>query len=377
MTTHNNPNKKSFYRSPIFWGLGIVLFACLLLPAMCWYLPLNPVSPPATQLGSVPTFDTILAKVNEDWRFLFVFKGQLLTTDIYGQNDQVLLEISDATGSKCSSLLGEGSLSPDSKYLVIKYDNDERTADTGDIIGRLMVFDLENGSVEKIPTPLEGFQLRWYSDILWLSPTVFIVPMQRWIWKDNHTEEIVRFLRYDLQSLNEPQVIEFETNGPIFVFKDSPSVLLFASEHSRIDEMIIRVLDVEGTREATQEESQYFLCYQDWQCRESNFAPNIKVERVIDENVVEGWGRYYNENWNRYYVYLNNNLVRVSDGEMGGPVWDSNLELFIWSESGVLNDFYMDAQGHYRTWHSGDYWGKIPRNLQVNNYQKQGITNCQ
>ena len=321
-------------------------------------------------------FDNILAKANEDWRFLFVFKGQLLLTDIYGQSDQVLLNFSDAIGNKCYSLLGDGSLSPDSNYLIAQYDIDEYT-EAGDLIGRLIIFDLENGKVENIPTPLPGFHLDWGRSIFWLSPKVFLVRMHRWIWKDDHTEEIVKLLRYDLQSLNEPQVIEFETNDPIFVFKDHPPVLLFASEHSRIDEMTIKALDVEGKREITQEENQYFLCFRDWKCRESIFSPNIKVEPVIDESVVEGWGRYYDENWNRYYVYLNNHLVRVSDGEMGGPVWDSDLELFIWSEGGVLNDFYMDDQGYYRSWHNGSYWGKIPKSLQVSSYQKQGNADCQ
>jgi hypothetical protein len=52
------------------------------------------------------------------------------------------------------------------------------------------------------------------------------------------------------------------------------------------------------------------------------------------------------------------------------------MKVFVWDEFGRPDVFYMDAEGHYRSWHNGSYWGKIPKSLQVTAYQKQGIDNC-
>jgi hypothetical protein len=275
-------------------------------------------------LGAEPSFDTILADADINWLFLFEVGPQIIATDIYGQNDELLLDIQSVTNNSRSCFLDKGSISPDGKHLLAAYYN-ERTADTGDIIGRLVLFDFEDNSVVEVPVHLEGFQLAWSH--WWLSPSEFMVKMNKFTrvpmteYKEDGfvMQETVRFLRYDLQHLDSPQLVE----------------------------------SAEGLAKSREYDPPF------------GTMPRVRVEPVIP-NAVDGFGRYYDQNWDRSYIFLNTDLVRVSDGSMSKPTWDSDLRLFIWHEDKTSAPYrygalQMDSEGHYRFWHTGAFWGKIPK----------------
>jgi hypothetical protein len=74
---------------------------------------------------------------------------------------------------------------------------------------------------------------------------------------------------------------------------------------------------------------------------------------------AEGFGRFYEHNWNRDYIYLGEELVRVSDVFMTfDPDWQDGLGLFIWIEGD--HTYIMDPEGHYRHLFNGVYLGRIP-----------------
>ena len=75
--------------------------------------------------------------------------------------------------------------------------------------------------------------------------------------------------------------------------------------------------------------------------------------------MVDGFGRWYDNNWYKDYVYLNNKVVRVSEAWIEeDPFWDEDIKMFIWAEGSKT--FQMDIDGRFRFWHNGEYIGKIP-----------------
>jgi hypothetical protein len=72
--------------------------------------------------------------------------------------------------------------------------------------------------------------------------------------------------------------------------------------------------------------------------------------------------RWYDSNWNRDYVYLNDVVVRISEGWLWDSLtWNPDLKLYVWNEGGGKM-YFMDAQGHYRFWHNGAYIDMILKN---------------
>jgi hypothetical protein len=104
-------------------------------------------------------------------------------------------------------------------------------------------------------------------------------------------------------------------------------------------------------------------------------APSIKVKCVMDPPSLEG-PSYYVKNSQRYYILLDDKIVRITDSIFVGfpevfsnqvPIWDSDLQLFIWNEEATFEIphrvYYMDRKGNYRKWYIGLYLGKVPRSL--------------
>jgi hypothetical protein len=365
----NQVKKQRFsFRKLILWGTGIFLLVCSVSPFLLWYLPLDPVSPPATQLGKEPAFDELLASDDKKWSFLFRKENKIVATDIYGGNEKVVLDITTATDNVNSRLLYSESISPDGRLLAVNYSNERDLSDHWDpIIGKLIVFDLRNSKVENIPTSLDGFEFDWTSPVYWLSSSIMLVKMDRPLGKDMFSEEI-RFLRYDLQSIESFQVIEFNPCSFTATMKPDTHVLLLASDCDLVTQSAIYAIDTQGKRFATVDEAAYFKkfyfdCDREESCMQnlsSKDGPLIKVEPVTGD-MVDGFGRWYDNNWYRDYVYLNDKPVRVSDGWIEfDPVWDSELRLFTWNEG--YQTFQMDNQGNYRFWFPGIYVGKIPKN---------------
>jgi len=359
--------KKNSFPKIFLWGMGIFLLVCSGLLFLLWYLPLDPVSPPSTQLGKEPTFDDVLASGNAKCLFLFRRENKIITTDIYGGNEKVVFDIVTATNNVNSELLDNESISPDGRLLAINYFNERNLSDYWHPpIGKLIFFDIENGVIENIPTVLDGFEFDWITPVHWLNSDVFLVKMHRFPGKDMFSEE-VRFLRYDLKSLQSFQVIEFSPCSLTTTMKSDSHVLLLASDCDFVTESTIYAIDINGKRLATHDEFVFFeKCISEWQLGENcdKYLSTYEVAKIrtdsVTGNMVDGFGRWYDNNWYRDNIYLNDKLVRISDGWVEfDPVWDPGLDLFTWDEG--YQTYQMDSKGHYRYWYDGKYIGKVPR----------------
>jgi hypothetical protein len=362
-------NKKFSFLKGFLSGMGIFLLVCSGSLFLLWYMPLDPdpVSPPATQLGKEPAFDYLLASENEKWLFLFTRENKIMTTDIYGGNEKVVLDITTATDNVNSELLNRESISPDGRLLAVNYFNErDESGYWHPPVGKVIIFDLKNGTVKNIPISLDGFEFDWNSPVYWLSSDVILVKMHRFPGGTASSQE-VRYLRYDLQNLESSQVIKFDPCSLTTTLKLDSRVLLLASDCDFVTQSTIYAIDIRGKRSATYDEFVYFNRYHT-DCRwnesciqnlSSRDGSRIKVEPVTGD-VYDGYGKWYENNRFRNYLYIDNKLARVTD--LGGDeiFWDSDLKLFVWSEIDYQY-YYMDNQGHYRFWYDGKYIGKIPR----------------
>ena len=85
---------------------------------------------------------------------------------------------------------------------------------------------------------------------------------------------------------------------------------------------------------------------------------NSRRVRLTREDIVWSGGRY-----------ILRSTARVEAGQKATvaeslPVWIGDLRLFLWQEddgSEFLPVYIMDEKGHYRFWHRGIYWGRVPR----------------
>lgn len=359
MTNQKNNNKYSI-KKIILLSISLALLISIGASFLSWYLPLDPKSPPSTRLGAEPKFDALFE--NNKWLFVFAQNNKIIETDIYGKSERVVLDIVEATKNTQSELLYDFSISPDGRYLAANYYS-ERNAN-GPPIGKILIVEIKSGKITFIPTVLEGYIFQWERPAYWVGSNVFFVSMHRYLSNGSSaSKEDEVFSRYDLQDLENTQVIEFDHCGTTKFTKSNPTVLLLSSDCIPTDQAIIQALDVNGKRVASAEEKAFFeKCSLIWSSCERNLATaamaSIKIEGVTG-NLLDGFGRWYNNNWYRDYIYLNNEIVRVTDAIVEvEPFWDSDIKMFIWVE--VDKTYQMDIDGHYRFWHNGDYIGKIP-----------------
>jgi hypothetical protein len=334
--------------------------ACVLLCLAALYFDgdsrPDPVSPPETQLGTVPSFDAILGNANRNWRFLFKTNNQIVITDIYGQNDSLVLNSALGTHRE--------SLSPDGKTLAVNYQSD-LSAYSQSPFSNLVIIDLQTGTVTQFPTDLDGFEFDWTTPVHWLSPTVFLATMHRYVGDDMFSEDVA-LLRFDVDDLHSVQIIEFEPCSLTRISENISHVLLLKSDCEPINGGTTWAIDTEGKRLASPGEVEFFnlyyssrfqeqLCFQDQGCTNEN-GTTVRTEPVVD--ALDCFTRYCENNLFRDYVYLNDRLVRITDGSDSGPKWDSEVGLFVWGEADYT--YYMDDFGHYRPWHLGVFLDKVP-----------------
>ena len=368
MTNQTQEKKKFTVRKLVLWGTGLSLLICSVAILLFWNLPFDPKSPPATELGTEPDFDSLLENGNRNWLFLFNTGNQIIETDIYGDNERVMLDIVRVTQNSNSELLSDFSISPNGKLLAANYFNERDSSDQwNQPIGKIVVVDIKTGRIVDVPILLGGYEFDWTTPVYWLSSEDFLVKMHRYLGNDSSSEDVV-FLLYDLQDIASPQKIEIDHCGVTAVTKDDSNILLLTSNCIPFSEIIVWAIDIHGKRKATSEEIMFYdRCESEWWLSElchqkllTQSSIRTKVERVVGDYTVEGFGRWYDNNWDRHYIYLNDKIVRVSDGWIEEePVWDADLNLLTWDE--VDKTFQMDNQGHYRFWYDGKYIGKIPR----------------
>ena len=346
-------------------ALAVMMLLCIVTAGMLWYFPLDPISPPPTEPGDNAAFDEILSTANQ-WELLFRYSKKIIATDIYGKEKGVILDIEDATGNKNAEILFDVSISPDEQLLAVNY-FDEREPE-GPSIGKLLLVGTTTGITERIHLSLPGYKLDAFEPVYWLSNDVFLAKMVNYFTSDDGAMlEAVTFLRYDLRNKHSTESIEFPTcrnpNTKDLMDRESLTLLVMSS-----CEQSIYAIDIDGKRLATSEETAYFgSWYRDCGRNASCFqhllydTPVARIERVID--YIDGFGRYFENNWFRYNIYLEDKLVRISDGIVEKePLWDRDLHLFVWSE-GVMQPgvYVLDEYGHYRYLRDGHYAGKISR----------------
>jgi hypothetical protein len=323
----------------------------------------EPQAPKPTLAGSLPAFDTLLTEADAQWSFVFADDFTVSLTDIFGGKDDVVIDLREWTGKSTSEFLGCESISPDAHFLLTAHYH-ARTGEENDPDAHLLLLDLQDRSVRDVPVHHEDFQLDWLGTAHWLDEQTFLVPLSKFTkLPDGYSHETVRYLRKQTTDLTADAIVAFPTDHPVQLWYSPSSALLFASEHEPTNSWTVWAIDAAGTRQADPAESDYF----NRKHRDNDYDPlcpvSVDTKRVVGDTVVEGWGRYYRENWFRSWILLNGIVVRCSDGEIERlPVWDDDTKLLTWYEIGEpYQVLHMDAQGHYRKWHTGQYWGKIPK----------------
>jgi hypothetical protein len=353
----------------IFLVSGVCFSACMILLAVGSYFPADrpdPISPPETALGQLVSFDSVLALAGENRLFLFRQDNTIIATNIYGHDEHVILHLGNGTANADSEFLGYESLSPDGRLLAVNYFSERDTSDYWNPpIGKLFIVNLSTGSVQHVPTSLEGFQYDYsVGSVHWMTPNSLLIKMHRYVGPDAYSEQVT-FLQYDLQDRKIVQSFEFGPCSLITVGLRDAHMLLLGHGCEPINSRTVWAIDEQGKRLATAEEKVYFDTCHSYHCEITENLPEASAENIptirsesVVGNVLDGSGRFYEHNLGRYFIYLNDQLVRIADGWGDIPVWDSKLRLYVWHEG--TGAFYMDLEGHYRFWHSGTFIDQFP-----------------
>jgi hypothetical protein len=179
------------------------------------------------------------------------------------------------------------------------------------------------------------------------------------------------FVRYDLKDMTNPQILGFRQCRSTRVFNDDEGILLLTDLCGPGDQDV-RAIDINGIRLANARESDIYKTCSYSRGRENEICPHylptapgttLETEYVVGEgydDMLDTFSRWYSDNKERLYIYLNGTLARITDTGGTHPFWDSDMKMYIWEEWNSV--YQMDIDGHYRFWHEGDYLGKIPKN---------------
>ena len=365
MTKQKN-DKPASTKKTLLVIFSLLLLLCCLPVFLLWYLPFDPKSPPPTELGSVPEFDALFE--NDQWSYLFAVDNQIIQTDIKGNDERIVFDIVEATQNTTSKLNGFFRISQDKKLMIVYYKN--RSSGKG---SKKLIVNLLSGEVIHIPEELDGYSSA--ASTYWLAPDVFLLSMSK-LREDGEGSDLYPFIhafaRFDINDLANPQILTFGQCNSSKFYDYKESVLLLTDECGPGNQDV-SAIDIDGLRLANARESEiYKICrYSGW--RENEICPyypktapgtTLETESVTGEYqdpMLLEFNRWYNENSGRSKIYLDDRIVRITDGSLGyHPFWDSRMEMFIWQEWN--NTYQMDIDGHYRFWHEGEYLGKIPKN---------------
>jgi hypothetical protein len=351
----------------LFILIGVLI--CGVIIGIIFYWQPDPVSPPATSPGTNYDFDALLAKVSEEMLFLFRHEEKIILSDIYGHELGIIFDVVESTNSREAQLLSSQTISPDNKRLAVNYFIERYPNRWNQPVGKALIVVMETGNVTEIPISLEGFYFDYSYPVHWLDDQVILVKMHRWLGPPDYFEEL-RFLRYDIRNISSFQVIEFDPCSQTTVMDIDANTLLIASDCDPSNDLKVWAIDSGGRRLATEDELILFDNFiqnryqpKKYYQHPSPSFPIIRLEYVAFG--VDGFGRYWEDNWGRQYMYLGDDLVRISDSMIWyEPEWQSGLDLFIWDEGD--NTYIMDNEGHYRHMYNGYYLGRIPRNRSQN-----------
>jgi hypothetical protein len=346
----------------------ICVLLCLVAFGYLFYWQPDPVSPPSTEFGTDPVFDNLLSGISKEWLFLFRQDGNIVLSDIYGHNSRVILDIVNATVNEKSEFLNGVSISPDNTHLAANYFSERDSGGMGQLIPKMIIVNIEKGTIKEISPSLEGFDFDWGYAAFWMSNQEILAKMHRYP-GDAHSEEI-RFLLYNLKDNTSPQLFEFDPCPMTTVMDNDSRVLLIASDCEPSNQLTVWAIDSDGKRVASPDEISFFdeHKWDRWHLKNTFQHPSGTFPVITISSVAggaDGFGRFYEDNWNREYMYLGDELVRVSDTFINyESEWQSGLDLFLWTEWD--NTYIMDNEGHYHHMYNGIYLGRIPRNNQYN-----------
>jgi hypothetical protein len=347
--------------------IGVLTWGAII--GIIFYWQPDPVSPPATTPGTNSDFDALLAKVSEEMLFLFRHEEKIILSDIYGHELGIILDVVDSTNNREAQLLSSQTVSPDNERLAVNYFIERDPNRWSQPVGKVLIVDIETGNVTDIPVSLEGFYFDSSYPVHWLDDQVILVKMHRSMGPPDYFEEL-RFLRYDIRNISSFQVIEFDPCSQTTVMDKDTSTLLIASDCDPHNDLKVWAIDSGGKRLATEDEILLFdnFIQNRYQPKNNYQHPSPSFPMIQLEYVAfgaDGFGRFWEDNWGRQYMYLGDDLVRVSDSMIWyEPEWQSGLDLFIWDEGD--NTYIMDNEGHYHHMYNGDYLGRIPRNRSQN-----------
>jgi len=349
------------------------LLTCVLLaasvPIICaaaygyiFYWRPDPASPPPTESGVNVEFDGRLRDLAQHWTLLFREHETIVATDGEGRNPEVIVNLQDVAPSGDPLDLSHETISTNGLRLSIS-SYTFRDPDHGGPILEALIVDLRNGHHLSLPLPSGDFELEPASGFYWLSDDLIVVKTHRYTGEDASSEQL-RFLLFDAQYATLVASFEFPP-CPMFATLSEPSAsLLVASDCAPPSEREVWAIDSSGKRRASTDEAVLF------DERERNrypplreyHHPSAQFPLIRIENVSGGtlfdFGSFFHRNWNRFYMYLGEDVVRVSDAHIQFDAdWQAGLELFIWTEGD--RTYVMDPEGHYRLLHDGVYLGRI------------------
>lgn len=348
-------------------ALAAVPLVCLATIAYDLYWRPDPISPPPTELGFVPEFDRELTDLDRQWTLLFLKDNQVVSTDVSGENSNVVLDLPTATGDPHSELMRHVAISPTGVRIAVNVVSPPHSG-SPNATRQILVVDTRDLSVLNVPIPDGDFELDWgyASAPSWLTDDVFVIKTLRFT-GDDVTSEEDRFLVYDLDNLSEPVPFDLSPCSWSTVLHPNSNALLLASDCAPTNGRPIWAIDISGMRPASPQERSFFSQHY-WEAKygpddpyhhPSDLFPLIAIEPVAPG--AEGSGRFYEHNWFRCYLYLGDRLVRISDSPITFEAqWQAGLDLFIWSEGD--HTYAMDREGHYRQLYGGVYIGRIPDN---------------
>jgi hypothetical protein len=339
----------------------------------------RPTPPPETPAGAVPQFDALLAEADSKWTFLFGDRKRLLLADVSGAEVEELFAPRRFPALPASAHGAGGRLSPDRRRLLVVDDRNPKP--------RLYVLDLATGHVDEArvpPIPAAGDgQPGERADsleseyLLWLSPSSFLVPLTRY--RPNSWMHPNRFVRFDLADLEHPSEVSFRDElvkpeqGPVVFRTRLATRLVFCDGETMRGGLPesrawrVRALDVNGFRDATAAESEEFLL-------RDFHRPTGPCEATVEQVPLPITYVCNDRGWHpmmfRRDLYLDGRWVRRTEPGVGAPEWDPNLKLYVWDEHRSEDDqcpvtYLMDAQGHYRKWRDGWYFGPLRKDGDV------------
>ncbi len=367
--------RKRISRRLRFWG-GMALLAVVGVGVLFWHSYRKAMGPPPTPPGKCPEFDKHLAEINDDWLFVFTEDGKVVVTDVYGENDRELVVPKTGAGADTLDPILGVSSNPEGKWAAICCVAKDPTSARG-LTSLLGLINLRDFSMKPIKSDFiagMGPGIRYIP--LWLSDKTFLLHLPVHGTKDGYSPCLI----YDLDDLEHPKTVQLPIDTfwllqPCRIANDDVShALLFLSEPDDSRNMKFKAYDKNGLRDATKEEEERFYVLA---TTEAGLFPGggggvpAFDTKELKRPAWLDWlfSRLGKPRSRKSKITLNEKRVRVGTCYDGTFIaiwflrWDWDMRLFTWQElktKDQTDSYYMDVEGHYRFWHRGSSWGKIP-----------------